>query len=115
MSFVNVYPARVAIDGKWYPQARVRSNRDVSRIQVWVRDDNAPRKVVCILDAPVVAIEKAYNQFDPLRNRRAKFLTGTNEGDQQVLEVQAMPGCGCGNPLKALPSMTPESQAGVGV
>jgi hypothetical protein len=111
MTFVNVYPARVAIDGVWHTQARVRSNKGATRLQVWVRDPNQPRGVMCILDDEVATVEQEYNPHAPLRNRKAQYLMA----DGRVIDIQAVPGCGCGNPLKSLPTMQPESQQVVGV
>jgi len=116
----NIFPARVAIlPGATYPKARVRTNSTESRIQVWINETAFPHRPVCVVDAPIVSTETAYNQWAPMRDRHARWLVtmgAPGEDIAYVIEASALGGCGCGDPLRSLPAWsktTQQSMAGV--
>jgi hypothetical protein len=111
----NIYPADVRIGYKGnvqqeYSGARIRTNNDETRIQVWVLGQHVPRRPECVVDSEVIAVVEPYNQFATLKNRHAQWQLA----DGTFVYAQAMPGCGCGSPLKQLPVWRNQPQA-VGV
>jgi hypothetical protein len=105
----DIYPAKVVIGHKEWPKARVRVDQTGQRLQVWINAPGYPHRPICILDESVVGTPVAYNKWAPIKHREAQYLLGS--GAQ--VDVRALNGCGCGDPLKSLPRWRPESQVDV--
>jgi hypothetical protein len=107
----GIYPARVVADGIQYPLAHVRTNVPESRLQVWVKAKPFPHQPICVIDQHIDETIRSYNKWAPRRERWGHWrLT-----DGRLLTAQTLPGCGCGNPLRSLPSWSATSQVEVGV
>jgi hypothetical protein len=105
----DIYPAKVRIGHKEWPKARVRVDQTGQRLQLWVSSQMYPHRPTCILDEPIVETPVPFNKWAPIKHRTATFVVGT--GAQ--VDVRALNGCGCGDPLKSLPRWRPESQVDV--
>src|SRR5262245_25411247 len=111
---INVFPANVTVyntenDDGW-SKARVRTNPDESRIQVWVEANQYPHKPVCVLDGLVDKVIQVYNPYAARRDRVAQYrLT-----DGSFVYIEATAGCGFGSKLRQLPQWSRVLQSPVG-
>jgi hypothetical protein len=108
----NIYPALVRLNSsereeQVLPNARVRTDKRGVRLQVWVIGEGYPKVPVCLVDKRIAETVKAYNQWATLKQREAMWRLE----DGTAVYVQALGGCGCGSPLKNVPSWSVDNQA----
>ena len=102
----NIYPAKVTVGDVVHAKARVRTDRLEQRIQVWVLAKQYPHMPVCIVDSPIDATLVPFNNWAPIKQRHGQWRLGNGT----IVEAHGLPGCGCGDKLKALPQWQPQTQ-----
>lgn len=99
---VDLFPARAMVNETTYDKARVIATIP-GTIEIWVETTRYPHEVSKAFEATIDEVIENTASFHFPRHRQ--HLT-VRIGDQSVIHVQALNGCGCGSRLRQLPNQS---------